>query len=389
MLRHVRLIPPFVGDGGHAFVAPIPEEFTQFVTPGEMAVVTEDGKALGPADTQHQQIRDFGQGRFSLWGSHVYFSASDNTNCNDNGREYAIAGVDFSHKMAADKLSGDDEFILQLINDAHIRNNNFFLNFFGYYNGIMAVLDRHGIPFPKSAIEIGTGARPYTALRFLVEGVERFVANDVMPIDQTFPADFVRNVTVLLDMVKQSSSARLKDLAGAGGREADIKGLEIHHSKPFEDLDIPGNFDLIFSTSVLEHVMKPREVVQRMRTLLRSGGHAWHGIDLRDHRDQSRPVDFLQMTAEEYAAVNTENRLRASDWFELFDELGFELMDQQYSTLPPGCISPNNSDYLHLRALPTKPWVDEQMRARFKPPFDKKELVDLSLLGINLLYRKP
>lgn len=48
----------------------------------------EDGKPLGPAHSVHQDIRDYGKGRFSHWGTTLYFSASDNTNPATNGRKY-------------------------------------------------------------------------------------------------------------------------------------------------------------------------------------------------------------------------------------------------------------------------------------------------------------
>ncbi len=390
MLRHVQLSRPFTPDGGHAFRAQVPEDFVEFARTSALGFVSEDGAALGTPDAIHQQIRDIGAGRFSIWGSDVYFSASDNTNCNDNGRTYALTAVDVSRPALIDRLAADDGFILQLINRAHERNNNFFLNFFGYYNVILAVLKRNKIALPKSAIEIGTGKTPYTALRFLIEGAERFVANDVLQVNRTFSTQFLRDMRVLMELVRRGSGDRLDGIVqrAGNGRDVGIKGLDVFDSQPFEEAQISGDFDLIFSTSVLEHVMKPREVVEKMYSLLKPGGHGWHCIDLRDHRDQSKPLAFLELTPEEYAAVNTENRLRASDWFQLFEDVGFELIDQEFSTLPSGCTNPRSSDYLHPPEPPVELWVDKAMRAKFKPPFDTKDLVDLSLLGVSLLYRK-
>jgi pectate lyase len=48
----------------------------------------ENGVELGPAHAVHQDIRDLGKGRFSHWGTTLYFSASDNTNPATNGRKY-------------------------------------------------------------------------------------------------------------------------------------------------------------------------------------------------------------------------------------------------------------------------------------------------------------
>jgi SAM-dependent methyltransferase len=48
----------------------------------------EDGKPLGLAHSSHEHIRTYGLGRFCHWDNHLYFSASDSTNPNFNGRAY-------------------------------------------------------------------------------------------------------------------------------------------------------------------------------------------------------------------------------------------------------------------------------------------------------------
>lgn len=48
----------------------------------------ENGVELKPPHSVHQDIRDYGKGRFSHWGTELIFSASDNTNPAANGRKY-------------------------------------------------------------------------------------------------------------------------------------------------------------------------------------------------------------------------------------------------------------------------------------------------------------
>jgi len=56
------------------------------------AVVLEDGRPLpGPGNALHDDIRHGGAGRFSFWHDHVYFAASDNSDPRTNGRTYEIA----------------------------------------------------------------------------------------------------------------------------------------------------------------------------------------------------------------------------------------------------------------------------------------------------------
>lgn len=48
----------------------------------------ENGQRLGPAHSNHQQIAEAGCGAYSHWAGSLIFSASDNTDPNNNGRTY-------------------------------------------------------------------------------------------------------------------------------------------------------------------------------------------------------------------------------------------------------------------------------------------------------------
>lgn len=48
----------------------------------------EDGVELGPGQSAHVDIRRFGAGRFSHWGKSIYFSTSDGSAPESNGRTY-------------------------------------------------------------------------------------------------------------------------------------------------------------------------------------------------------------------------------------------------------------------------------------------------------------
>ncbi|MGY2989914.1 MULTISPECIES: methyltransferase domain-containing protein [Bradyrhizobium] len=48
----------------------------------------EDGKLLGPAHASHDAIRELGGGSYSHWGSALYFSSSDGSDPDRNGRQY-------------------------------------------------------------------------------------------------------------------------------------------------------------------------------------------------------------------------------------------------------------------------------------------------------------
>lgn len=51
----------------------------------------ENGKVLGPAHSLHAEIRTNGSGRYSHWVGSIYFSTSDNSDPNNNGKKYTVA----------------------------------------------------------------------------------------------------------------------------------------------------------------------------------------------------------------------------------------------------------------------------------------------------------
>jgi hypothetical protein len=72
-------------EGNHCYIAVMPPgatltEYTLF----------ENNRALGPPACLHDDIRQYGEGRYSVWGRFLYFSTSDNTDPRNNGRKYML-----------------------------------------------------------------------------------------------------------------------------------------------------------------------------------------------------------------------------------------------------------------------------------------------------------
>src|SRR5262245_36821273 len=108
-LAVIRLPPPAfettitkaTPESGYAWVASLPKTFPRTLRPlyriskGDIdgdrsATLTENERPLGPGGALHKDIRQMGQGRYSHWGSSLYFTASDNSNPNTNGRKYIL-----------------------------------------------------------------------------------------------------------------------------------------------------------------------------------------------------------------------------------------------------------------------------------------------------------
>jgi hypothetical protein len=96
----VTLEKPYQRELGFAYIVHLPQydeisdrRNANFQSP---VVVCEKGRMLGRAHSRHDDIRDYGRGRFSHWtvdassSSGILFSTSDNSDPNTNGREYTV-----------------------------------------------------------------------------------------------------------------------------------------------------------------------------------------------------------------------------------------------------------------------------------------------------------
>jgi ubiquinone/menaquinone biosynthesis C-methylase UbiE len=107
---------------------------------------------------------------------------------------------------------------------------------------------------------------------------------------------------------------------------------------PFAD----ESFDLIWSTTVYEHVRFPEEMVKETWRLLKKGGMVVHIIDLMDHFAHGRNRPDLVFNCLKYPKwvwegitwnrSNFVNRLRASEWVDLHESAGFDIVSKDCET---------------------------------------------------------
>ena len=88
-------------------------------------------------------------------------------------------------------------------------------------------------------------------------------------------------------------------------------------------------FDVVFSNAVLEHVFDPCAACRSLAHTTKPKGLHFHQIDLRDHKDFRRPLEFLIDDDEIYRrefdrrSGGRGNRWRLSEWIEEFKNMGF------------------------------------------------------------------
>lgn len=95
-------------------------------------------------------------------------------------------------------------------------------------------------------------------------------------------------------------------------------------------------FDVLWSWSVFEHIRFPMTTVQETFRILKKGGIAIHAIDLIDHFNYSWKKDNLTFNCLRYSEKlwnlmtwnrsNYVNRLRLSDWENIFNEVGYDVV---------------------------------------------------------------
>jgi hypothetical protein len=77
-------------ESGHCYVASLPRHLPCDEYSASTLRLREDGHPLGPGHCSHDEVRRLGGGRYSHWGSLLYFSSSDNSDPSSNGRSYDV-----------------------------------------------------------------------------------------------------------------------------------------------------------------------------------------------------------------------------------------------------------------------------------------------------------
>jgi SAM-dependent methyltransferase len=300
-----------------------------------------------------------------------------------------------------------EDLLLRAVAANMNQNDRAFYNLVHVHRQLRMLAESVGVDFRgKTVLELGSSPEPTLPLILLLDGAERIVVNNVFALGNTVPRSTVQLLNLFMTSMRDVPPERVQEVIEWHGDTGWLRPEQFERHAPMGAEELPladESMDIVFSMAVLEHVQQPRAVLTRTFELMKPGGWCFHAIDLRDHRDFRRPLEFLSLTEEQYveATGGSENRVRAEEYVELFREIGFQLVSTRFQDTPLRLTDDGRSDLVDMASWPldafwrraslkeVSPWVDEEMRDSMVPPFDEMDLKNLSVLGLLVIARKP
>lgn len=277
-----------------------------------LLLLTEDGRELGPPHTSHQLIARDGGGAYSHWQGRLYFSTSDNSDPNRNGRRYEVKLDELRYferraAYAVDTLRVWARYIP---------------------GGLAGFRDR-------VVLEIGPGRDMGCTLGLAVLGASRVYAVDRFKgaWQDGWHDKFIQQLKPALAALGLDADLHLLDwIVETRGFDLD----QIHFvCEPFETVgpSLAGQIDISVSHSTFEHFYSVPDAARALAACMRAGGIGVHSVDFRDHANFAEPLTFLQIDQDTYAdpAINFDygrgNRVRAVEMCQQLRSAGFSVVD--------------------------------------------------------------
>lgn len=209
----------------------------------------------------------------------------------------------------------------------------------------LANLTEHGqVPVGDARFyEFGAGKDLILPLCLYCHGANEQLLVDIRPLARD---ELVLDTLSRLDAGVVPGLPRRPGPGRAGaGLPAQLAALGITYRAPCDarETGLPAqSVDYITSTSTLEHIAEPdiRLILRESRRILRVEGRMSMFVDYQDHYSYAdtsiSAYNFLQYEDREWArwspSLQFQNRLRHADYLALFEEAGFEILDDQPTT---------------------------------------------------------
>ena len=330
--------------GGHAWAVHLPELEYMADRPlfprMSFVVVYEDGAPLRSPHALHAEIRGPGDGRFVHSGENLVFSASDNSDPSCNGRHYTYSRAWWLYRRHYGRwpvtgarrglrLEPVNFQVLDSRDEAIARDVDYTLQVVDAYLAMLPA-DVGGLS-RAAVLEIGPGHNLGTALCLASLGAR------VTVVDRYPPSwDEVYHPRLYTALHERLSSERpgwdpepMRMVVANASHEPVVRCVAAGAESMTTVSD--ASMDLTVSNAVLEHCVDLQAAMAELARVTRPGGLGIHQVDHGDHRDRSRPLEYLVMSDDRFETMFEElhgecgNRFRRFEVEGLFNESGLEV----------------------------------------------------------------
>jgi SAM-dependent methyltransferase len=235
-------------------------------------------------------------------------------------------------------------------------------------------------------LELGPGYTLAAGVLFYIHGARSYTGADLFPIagkDSGLYKRLRKHIASSPAFVPFTREARadalrrFDEVVKLDGPEAVFDETKVSCRYPVDAAKLPfpdASFDVVFSNASFEHFADPAAAVRECTRVTAPGGLALHQIDLRDHRDFSKPLEFLRFEDEEWKKLHERqpfcytNRFRKSDFERAFAESGLVL----------------SSVDVNMKAT-----LDPALRQALDARFRERSQEDLEAISAFFVLRKP
>jgi SAM-dependent methyltransferase len=154
----------------------------------------------------------------------------------------------------------------------------------------------------KAVLNIGAGDLIGLDVLFLLFGAARVISLDLNPGNYRYPdldgqTSFFDSLALLVRSECGLGPDRWEGILERKDGRTFYNRRRLHRITPCDAASIPlrdASIDFAFSNAVFEHIQDPGRAVREIARVLKPGGHTMHRVDLRDHKDFSKSLEFLK-----------------------------------------------------------------------------------------------
>ena len=246
-----------------------------------------------------------------------------------------------------------------------------------------------------SIVEIGPGSSMIPGALYVSAGARHFHAVDI------FEHPAIRDALpyrTAFDLAKLDPDYFVRDanqiiLREEGGKAILNPDYITFRKRESFDTGLPdASVDYVFSNATIEHLNDPQRSILEWKRILKPGGISAHIAGLADHRDFSKPYEYLKVDPAAWRKQfgpggiplhHYVNQWRPIDWRRAFEKAGFEILE--YST---EINSAYRREQIHA-LYPNQSMTDADWAQIAPAVREGKTREEVSQLFITIVVRKP